>query len=345
MGAEVLGELGARVAGAGPGRAIDIHAHFFSEGFLKAVAEGGGPKGYAIDFSEPKAPAVVRGSGRSPLDVTYFDLDRRIARMDAQGVATHALSLTTPMVHWAPPARGAELARLFNDALIEAHTAHPARFVGCATLPLQEPALALQELERLAGQRAIRSVYLPTNVNGGELADPAYFPLYERCEAQQLVVMLHPTGVIGAERLRPFYLGNLLGNPFDTTVAAANLVFGGVLDRFPRLEIVLPHAGGALPYLWGRLQRGQHVRPEARDKARLPVREYLRRFHYDTITHAPDVLRYLVGLVGADRVMLGSDYCFDMGYEQPREIVAQLGLAAAERDLILGGNAARLLGL
>jgi aminocarboxymuconate-semialdehyde decarboxylase len=145
--------------------------------------------------------------------------------------------------------------------------------------------------------------------------------------------------------LQSFYLRNLLGNPFDTAVAAAYLVFGGVLDRFPRLEVVLPHAGGALPYLAGRLGHGQRVRPEARNTALKPFREYLRRFHYDTISHDAELLRFLVSLVGADRVMLGSDYCFDMGYERPREIVANLGLPLADQDKILNGNAARLLRL
>ncbi|MGH2394937.1 MAG: amidohydrolase family protein, partial [Candidatus Limnocylindria bacterium] len=141
-------------------------------------------------------------------------------------------------------------------------------------------------------------------------------------------------------------LSNLLGNPFDTAVAAAHLVLGGVMDKFPRLQVCLPHAGGALPYLFGRLQHGQRVRAEARDRARRPFGAYLRRFTYDTISHSPEALRYLIGLVGADRVMIGSDFCFDMGYERPRDIVTKrLGLKAADQARILRGTAARLLGL
>jgi aminocarboxymuconate-semialdehyde decarboxylase len=324
-------------------RAIDVHAHFYPEGFLKALAQDGGPPAFQVDLTDPARPSVGRDTFRLVLDPSYWDLDKRVRRMDAQGVQMHALSLTLPMVHWAPADRGAQLARIVNDAMSEAHTAYPERFVGCAVLPLQDAALALHELERVAGNPAFRGVYFPTNVNGSEISEARLHPIYERCQKKGLPVLLHPVGVIGAERLAPFYLSNLLGNPFDTAVAAASLVFGGVMDRFPRLDVVLPHAGGALPILWGRLQHGQQVRHEARDKAQHPFREYLHRFHYDTIGHAPEVVRFLVDLVGSDRVMLGSDYCFDMGYEQPREIIGQLGLSASEQERILGGNAARLL--
>jgi aminocarboxymuconate-semialdehyde decarboxylase len=327
------------------GRAADVHAHFFPEAYLRSLAEDGSPPSFLVEKHGNAPPSVVRGGARLELDASYWDLDRRIRRMDAQRVTTHALSLTAPMVHWAPPARGAQLARIVNDAMVQAHTAYSDRFVGCAALPVQDPALALEELRRLEGQKAIRGVYLPTNVAGRELADPAFFPLYERCQSLDLPLLLHPVAVIGADRLQGYYLGNLLGNPFDTTVAAANLIFGGVLDRFPRLNVVLPHAGGALPALWGRLRRGQAVRPEAKGRARLPVGDYLRRFHFDIISHAPEPLKYLINLVGTDRILMGSDYCFDMGYEQPREVVASLGLSRAERERILWGNAARLLKL
>ena len=349
LGAKLLSLLGighaADRSASQPGRAIDIHAHFFPASFLKALAEEGSPEHFPLDMSNPGAPTVARGNFRLTLDPSYWDLERRIKRMDQQGVTTHALSLTAPMVHWAPAARGAKLARLYNDAVIEAHTAYPDRFVGCVALPLQDPALSLAELDRIGSHPAFRGIYLPTNLGGRELSDPGMVPIYERCVALGRPLLLHPVGVIGAERLAPFYLNNLLGNPFDTTIAAAHFVFGGVLDRFPKLEIVLPHGGGALPALWGRLQHGQGVRPETKGKAMRPFGEYLRRFHYDTITHSPDLLRTLVALVGADRVMLGSDYCFDMGYERPREIIAQIGLSRADQDKLLFGNAARMLRL
>jgi aminocarboxymuconate-semialdehyde decarboxylase len=327
---------------------VDVHAHYFPEAFVKAINEQGGPPGVSFDLSNPNAPIFVIGGGRIPIDVTYWDLPARIKRMDAQGVTTHALSLTTPFVSWAPPARGAQLARLVNDAMVEAHTAYPGRFVGCATLPLQAPDLAVQELDRLAKSRAIRGAYMPTSFAGKDLSDPSLFPIYAKCEAMNLPILLHPdqaAAAMGANRLQRFYMANTIGNPVDTAIAVNHLVFGGVMDKFPTLNIVLPHAGGAVPYLWGRFQHGQQVRPETRGTAQRPFGEYRRRFYYDTITHDAGLLRVLVDQVGADRVMLGSDYCFDMGYERPREIIDALKLGPADRDAIYGGNAARVLGL
>jgi aminocarboxymuconate-semialdehyde decarboxylase len=323
-----------------------VHAHFYPERFLKSLADEGGPADARIEYLGPGRPVLIRGASRLELDATYWDLEQRVRRMTAQGVTVHALSLTTPMVHWAPPERGAQLARLVNEAMAEAHAAFPTRFVGLAALPVQDPALAMQELDRAAGLKAMRGIYLPTHVGARELSDPAFFPIYERCEALDLPVLLHPTSVIGADRLgRANDLGNLLGTPFDGTVASASLVFGGVLDRYPKLNVVLPHAGGALPYLWGRLQHAQEVRPEMRNAAQKPFREYLRRFHYDTLGHAPETVRFLVGLVGPDRVLMGSDYCFDLGYEKPRDIVTKLGLKPADQDKVFSGNAARLFKL
>ena len=325
---------------------IDVHAHFFPESFLRLVELEGGPYGGRVDRT-PRGPLIsvgeIAGAG-TPLDSTYWDLDRRVRAMNGQGVQIHALSLTVPMTYWAPPELGARLARTFNDALVEAHRAYPDRFVGCATLPLQDPAAALIELHRVGALPGIRAVYAGTNVADRDLSDPALFPVLEQCQALRLPLLLHPINVVDrARRLAPFYLRNTLGNPFDTAVAAAHLIFGGVLDRLPRLEVCLPHGGGALPYLAGRLEHGQQVRREARDGARRKVTAYLRRFTYDTITHSPGALRFLVETVGADRVMLGSDYCFDMGYTRPRRIIERLGLRTADRVRILRGNAAKLL--
>jgi len=327
--------------------AIDIHAHFFPERYLELIERAGGPFGASIDRSNPRGPVIVmRGSRTPPLDPTYWDLDRRRRAMDKHGVAVHALSLTVPMVYFADGELGQRLAEAVNDAMSDAHRAFPDRFVGCATLPMQDPKRALAELERAAALPGIKAVYLGTNVNARELSDAAFAPIFAACETRRLPVLLHPLNVIGAARLNAFYLSNLLGNPFDTAVAAAHLVFGGVLDRHPRLQVCLPHAGGALPYLVGRLQHGQRVRPENQKAAKKPFSAYLRRFTYDTISHAPESMRYLIDLVGPERVMLGSDYCFDMGPARPRDIIdKQLRLSAADRTRILSGNARRLLGL
>jgi aminocarboxymuconate-semialdehyde decarboxylase len=323
---------------------IDLHAHYYPEAYLELLAVEGGR--YGAGYRRTEEGFYVDGAGRphGPLPLKFIDLAARLAEMDAQGVAVHALSLTTPMTYWADPDLSLRLARAFNDAASAAHLAHPGRFVGLMALPLPDIERSLDELERAARLPGIRGVYMGTNIEGRELSDPLLLPLFERIEALGLPVFLHPVTVIGAKRLQPFYLGNLIGNPVDTAIAAAHLIFGGVLDRCPRLEINLPHAGGALPILIGRFDHGRRMRPELRHLPRDPS-AYLRRFTYDTIAHSPEVMRFVVSLVGADRVMLGSDYCFDMGDTHPVDTVDRLELGAAERALVLGGTAARLLKL
>ncbi len=267
--------------------------------------------------------------------------------MNRQGVAVQALSLTAPMVYWADGATGARLSAAWNDGASAAHVAHPDRFVACAMVPLQDRPRALAELARAARLPGIRGVYMGTNVGGRELSDPEFFPIFERAAALGLPVLLHPLRVIGAERLAPYYLNNFLGNPFDTAIAAAHLVFGGVLDRLPKLTVCLPHAGGALPYLHGRLRHGQGVRPETKGVAKKSFSAYLRRFTYDIISHDAPALRYLVSTVGADRVMLGTDFCFDMGLERPLTIIQAkaTGLSRKDQERVVRSNAARMLHL
>ncbi|MBI2152082.1 MAG: amidohydrolase [Candidatus Rokubacteria bacterium] len=319
--------------------AVDVHAHFFPEPYLNLIAEEG--ERFGVRFrSDPKGPVIEIGPLRvGPIRPAFSDLDLRRKEMDRQGVRAHALSLTYPMVYWADGDGGLRLARVVNDALAQAHRAFPERFVGLATLPMQEPKLALEELGRAARLPGIRGVYLGTNIRGRELSDTDFFPVYERMEALGLPLFLHPIDVLGAHRLAPYYLGNLLGNPFDTAVAAAHLIFGGVLDRFKRLQVCLPHAGGAFPYLVGRLSRGWKVRSECKT-LKHPPSAYVRRFTYDTISHSASALSYLIKLVGSRRVMLGSDYCFDMGYERPVQVITRLaGLSRSDQARILGGGA------
>jgi aminocarboxymuconate-semialdehyde decarboxylase len=327
---------------------VDVHAHFFPEAFIRVMEQSGASFGAGVDRSSARGPVLYVGAARTPpLEAHYWDLRLRLKAMNRSGVAVQALSLTAPMVYWADAGVGTRLCGAFNDAVSAAHTAHPDRFVGCAALPLQDTERALGELERAARLPGIRGVYMGTNVAGRELSDPALFPVFQRAAALGLPVLLHPINVIGAERLKPYYLSNLLGNPFDTAIAAAHLVFGGVLDRLPKLEVCLPHAGGALPYLHGRLRHGQGVRPECKGVAKKPLAAYLRRFTYDIISHDPGALRYLIQTVGADRVALGTDFCFDMGYERPVAAVQAkaVGLSKKDQDRVIRGTGARLLRL
>jgi aminocarboxymuconate-semialdehyde decarboxylase len=323
---------------------VDIHAHFFPEEFLQLIESDGPAHGLSLRRG-PDGPTIMIGPVPiGPIARGYYDLTARLEAMDAQGVTVHALSLTAPMVYWADAELGVRLARAVNDAMAAAARAHPGRFVGLATLPLQAPEAAAAEVDRAVAGLRLPGVYLGTNVRGVDLDDPSFTPVFARIAAHGVPVFLHPLNVLGGPRVGAYYLHNLLGNPFDNAVAAARLVYGGVLDRFPALRVCVPHAGGAFPYLLGRLDRGYRVRPECRHLPR-PPSAYIDRFYFDTISHAPEALRYLIGLVGADRVMLGSDYCFDMGYEDPVGFLKGVDLDPADRARILGGNARRLLGL
>ncbi len=324
---------------------IDIHAHFFPEAFLRLVAEEGGPHGVGCDWTEGGLPAIEIGGLKAPVEKRYYDLEARIESMDDQGVDIHALSLTQPMVYWAPPDLALRLSEAYNDSCVEAHLAYPDRFLGLAMLPMQEPAAACRELERIAGAPGIRGIYMGTRVEDRELSDESFFPVYEAVEAKGLTIFLHPIRVVDPRRLRKFYLTNLIGNPTESAIAASHLIFGQVLDRFPALTFCLPHAGGTFPYLIGRITHGWGVRPECRHLPSSPD-SYLRRFYYDTITHSHPALDYLISLVGPDRVLLGSDFCFDMSYERPVEYVTEhAGLSKEDQERILSGNARHLLGL
>jgi len=324
---------------------IDIHAHFYPQSYLKILAEEGESFGIKLDQTHPKETVIDIKGSRLSLGPAFTDLDLRLKEMKRQRVDIHALSLTRPMVYWADPELGLKLSQAMNDAIAEAHTAFPDRFVGLAVLPMQDIPSALEELERASRLPGIRGVYMGTNINGKDLSDPQYLPLFQRIEKLRLPVFLHPTQVIGPERLKPYFSYNLLGFPFDTAIAAAHLIFSGILDRFPRLSFCLPHAGGALPWLIGRMNRGHKITEECRQMKHKPS-TYLRRFTYDTISHDPGALLYLIRLVGADRVMIGSDYCFAIGYDRPVEVVTRLAaLSRADQARILGSNAARLLKL
>ncbi|HZI83371.1 MAG TPA: amidohydrolase family protein [Casimicrobiaceae bacterium] len=330
--------------GATSRRTIDTHAHWYPREWLELFERDGAAEGATLGRT-PKGYTIRTERVVNAFDDEFVDLELRLAGMQRQRIDVHALSLTAPMVYWASPGFGLALSQAYNDAASAAHRRHPERFVGLAMVPMQAPDLALKELERAAGLPGMRGMYLATNVNGTNLDDRRFWDVYAKAEELGWTIFLHPVDTLGRERTTRYYLKNLLGNPYDTGVAAASLVFGGVLDAFPGLEINLPHAGGAFPWLIGRLDHGTRVRPELRHM-KAPPSAYLRRFTYDTIGHSPAINLGLIRMVGADRVVLGSDYCFDMGLTDPVGEIERLeALTAAERDLIMGHTAAKLLRL
>jgi len=324
---------------------IDTHAHWYPDEWMRMIERDGDRHGGARITREGREVRFAAGSLKIDWSLDFVDLDMRLARMDATGVDVQALSFTTPMVYFAPADFALALSQAYNDAASAAHRKHPDRFLGMAMVPMHAPALAVREIERASKLPGIRGLYMATHVNGLNLDERQFFPVYAACEKAGWPIFLHPMGPIGGPRTSRYYLANLCGNPYETGIAAASLIFGGVMDAFPRLQVMLPHAGGTFPALVGRWDHGTRVRPEL-THMKQPPSAYLRRFAYDTIAHNDEILMNLVRMVGADRVVMGSDYCFDMGPEQPVEVVERLGrLGQADRDLILGTNAARMLGL
>ena len=324
---------------------IDTHAHWFPPEWIELIAREGGRNGaeVATDGSGAITKFQAPGINRQGFARQYVEIPIRLKIMDEGRVDMHALSLTSPMVYWATSEFGLRLSQAFNDACSAVHLKYPKRFVGMAMVPMQAPALAVQEVERAAKLPGIRGVYMATHVNGKNLDEEAFFPVYAKCEALGLPIFLHPVAPVGRERTRKYHLGNFIGNPTETGIAAASLVFGGVMDAYPKLDVMLPHAGGIFPSLIGRMDHGTTVRKECKHMTR-PPSAYLRRFHYDTITHSDPILMNLIRQVGADRVVMGSDCPADMSYARPVDVVERLeDLTEAERGGILGGNAARLL--
>src|SRR5919198_4045275 len=324
---------------------IDIHAHWYPQEWLSLFQKEGAKEGALLERGADGRYSLRAKNITNAFDERFIVVDERVKAMDERRVDVHCLSLTTPMVYWASPGLALSLSQSFNDAAAAAHRKHPHRLIGMAMVPMQSPADAVKELERAAKLPGMKGLYLATNVNGEELDEKKFWDVYAKCEELGWPIFLHPVDTIGQDRTKKYYLKNLCGNPYDTGVAAAHLIFGGVMDRFSNLEVNLPHAGGTFPWLIGRWDHGAKVRPELKHMKQ-PPSSYLKRFTYDTIGHDDRINAALVRLVGADRVTLGSDYCFDMGLDDPLATVERIsGLSKEDRERISGGNARKLLRL
>jgi aminocarboxymuconate-semialdehyde decarboxylase len=266
--------------------------------------------------------------------------------MDAHGVDVQLLSNNVAAFFYEEDADlGAACAALQNDDIAAVVARHPDRFMGIATLPLQHPQKAADELRRAMRALALHGAQIGSHVNGRNLDDPALDPLWAAADELGAFILVHPHAPrVPGDPLNDYYMRNFVGLPFETTIAGASLLFGGVLERHPNIKFCLCHAGGFVPYQSGRFLHAWNVRPEAKVNLRQPPEESLARLYYDTITHSKSALEFLIDTVGPEHVLLGSDYPFDMGNLDCVARVQALSVSADVRDTVLGRRAAAILG-
>jgi aminocarboxymuconate-semialdehyde decarboxylase len=328
-----------------PGRTIDTHTHVLTEETAALLTK-----------AAPKSPVTITAQDAdfSTLDVAGvvykdfptggFDIPRRFKDMDATGVDLHVLSATPQTYLYG---LGDELsplvAQIQNDQMAKHVAAHPDRFMAIGTLPLGQPAKAADELKRIINKLGFKGAMFASNFQGKNLDDPMFEPLWATAAELGAFMFVHPNNVAGADRLKSYYLANLIGNPLDTTIAAASLIFGGVMDRHPKLKVMLAHGGGFTPYQAARWEHGWAVRGETKVNVKTQPKDIAKRFIYDTILHNDQTLEAMIGLVGVDKVMLGSDYPYDMGMMDCVKRVRGLKISDADKTAILQGNFEKFL--
>jgi aminocarboxymuconate-semialdehyde decarboxylase len=325
---------------------IDMHAHYVSPELIREAERNGARYGVRLARDGETERLVVAGRALRPFFPELCDLGLRVPVLDTQGVDRQIISTWTDLAGEELPApEGARWARLQNETLAAAAKSMPDRFEAMGTLPLQDVRLALDELDHMVGL-GIRSVEMGTNVNGRDLDDPELWPLWRRLCELEIFVFLHPPVVpVGMERVGQYFLNNLVSYPVDTTIAAARLIFSGIMRDLPALKVCLAHGGGFLPYEIGRFDRGFAAHPACRAVLAEAPSRYLRAFYYDTLTHDSVTLKFLAEAVGADRLVYGSDQPFEMlDPTGPDRVRALAALTADEVDDVLGGNVAAALG-
>jgi aminocarboxymuconate-semialdehyde decarboxylase len=322
---------------------IDFHNHFYPPEYIEAIK--GGPSRVRVTMDSDGNPLLHYPGDYNVLVPGHRDIDFRTRVLEQAGIDRQILTFTTPGVHIETPARSVELARVVNDRYAEIVKERGDRFAALATLPLNDPVAAVAELDRAFEGLGFRGAALFSNVNGVALSDHRFWPLYERAERLHAVFFIHPSWPVGVEAMTEYWLMPLIGFPYDTTLAAAKLVFSGVTRRFPGIKWVLAHLGGAIPYLAERLDRGYFAFRECRENIDRPPSEYLKQFYFDTVNFDPGALRLAIEFAGADHVVAGSDYPHQIGsVEKMVSSIMGLDLQEAQKQKVLGGNAARLLG-
>jgi aminocarboxymuconate-semialdehyde decarboxylase len=328
---------------------IDVHAHV---GVPAADHRARASAGYAAHesalkarYRDPVTAAYMRDVGPE-WDRLLTDVDARLQLMNETGVTRQLLSVNPGQYHyWADRPTAESLVADINESLAAMVREHPGRFLALGTVALQHPAMAAAQLDHAVRDLGMAGVQISTQAGGRDLSAPELDDLWTAAEGCDAVVFLHPLGCPQmTDRLAPSYLNNIVGQPLETTVALSHLIFTGVLDRHPRLRLCAAHGGGYLPYYLGRAEHAYGARPDSHSMAHPPT-EYLRRIWFDSVVHSPAVLRSLIDLVGVERVVVGTDYPFDMGDPRPDDLLQAVpGLDETDLARIRTGNALDLLG-
>ena len=328
---------------------IDLHCHYANPDVAAKVADRN-PAQY--DPNVKFANALTRETNQKQMRdraPKLSSIEVRLKDMDRMGIDIQAVSPAPQQTYyWTEPGEGQALARMVNERLAEIVSKWPDRFVALGTVPLQDSSLAVSELEHAVKHLGLRGVEINPSVNGTDLTDPrlALEKFFAKAQELDVVIFMHPIGFTHGERLMNHYFNNVIGNPLETTVAASHLIFDGVLERNPKLKVVLPHAGGYLAHYWARMDHAWKARPDCHTVIKKKPSSYLEKFYFDTITFDRTMLANMLKRYGADHVVLGTDYPYDMGMEQPVDFIGGTkGISASDKVKIMGANAARLLGI
>ncbi|GIU91702.1 MAG: 2-hydroxy-3-carboxy-6-oxo-7-methylocta-2,4-dienoate decarboxylase [Acidimicrobiia bacterium] len=326
---------------------VDVHAHCIPPALLRWLEDRGPANRIQLVATGGGRCVEIDGHHRTaPLRDDLTDLDRRIAEMDRMGIDVQLLSGWIDLTAYQLPSEeGRSYSRAHNEAIAEEASRHPDRLRPMATVPLQDPVAAAEELEYAIDRLGAVGVQIATTVGDRWLDQCSLDPFWETAEGAGALVLLHPVRPLSGLDLDRYFLDNMVGRPAESTIALAGLIFSGVFERFPRLRMCVVHGGGFAPYQVGRMNRGFDAKPGLTgNHIRRPPGEYLERLYFDTVVHDPRVLRFLVDMVGADHVVLGTDYPFEMGEPDPVGLIERAGLDAEARQAVLGGNVASLLG-
>ena len=323
---------------------IDFHNHYYPPAYLDALETG--PSAVRVTRDAAGNPCVHYPGDYNVCVPGHRDIDYREEVLREAGVDTQVITLTTPGTHVEEPATAVRLAKLVNDAFAKVVAEKRGRFASLATLPLNDPAASVDELRRCMTQLGFRGAMLFSNVNGTPLYDKQFTHLYEVANELEAVLYIHPTNPVGVEAMLDYWLMPLVGFLADTTLAAAGLVFSGVAEKFPDISWVLGHLGGAIPYLAERLDRGYEAFPDCRVNIAQPPSVYLKKFFYDTVNFDPHAIELAIEFAGPNQILAGSDYPHQIG--SIPKMLSSIAALREDEDVkrrILGGNAARLLGI